>query len=340
MQFSEPRNKLTQRCFEHGFCFGTGQISIFTKIQWHTFEDWLLGKQPQVNAMLYQLCSNMCLHAVVGLSCLLDRFLWSSFRPSSTICFLTPPILAQSVSLQPISKLELTAPYFLRLVTLTVTDPFRPIGQWDIEQYTLDWDPGMLLMHLWLTFGIFHLHTSFMLWTWRKAMFGSQMSGHVNSTVAHRQMIEELFAQVVTWWWHQESKSSNQSSYRRRSTVVDILGHFLSPGVSAEYIWTTNNEVIVIHWTLVLPLNFYWIWMGFQILWIFEIMSASIASSSSAAYGSRLQARDAGFLTLPEAPLSADEDNGKCEHGGILQKLLANCGSFGELCFGSCFCFE
>ena len=83
-------------------------------------------------------------------------------------------------------------------------------------------------MHLWLTFGIFHLHTSFMLWTWRKAMFGSQMSGHVNSTVAHRQMIEELFAQVVTWWWHQESKSSNQSSYRRRSAVVDILGHFPS----------------------------------------------------------------------------------------------------------------
>ena len=227
MQFSEPRNKLTQRCFEHGFCFGTGQISIFTKIQWHTFEDWLLGKQPQVT-MLYQYCSNMCLHAVVRLSCFMDRFLWSSFRPSSTICFLTPPILAQSVSLQPISKLELTAPYFLRLVTLTVTDPFRPIGQWDIERYTLDWDPGMLLMHLWLTFGTFHLHTSFMLWTWRKAMFGSQMSGHVNSTVAHRQMIEELFAQVVTWWWHQESKSSNQSSYRRRSAVVDILGNFLS----------------------------------------------------------------------------------------------------------------
>ena len=48
--------------------------------------------------------------------------------------------------------------------------------------------------------------------------------------VAHRQVVEELFAQVVTWWWHQESKSSNQSSYRRRSTVVDILGHFLSPG--------------------------------------------------------------------------------------------------------------
>lgn len=48
-------------------------------------------------------------------------------------------------------------------------------------------------------------------------------------------------------------------------------------------------------------------------------MSASIASSASAAYGSQLQARDAGFLTLPEAPLSADEDNGKCEHGEILQ---------------------
>ena len=47
-------------------------------------------------------------------------------------------------------------------------------------------------------------------------------------------------------------------------------------------------------------------------------MLASVASSSSAA-GSRFQARDAGFLTLPEAPLSADEAKGKGEHGGFQQ---------------------